>query len=314
MSDSQALSKAIDDADLARIGALIDLGAPIDGTPKPALVAAAARGQLDVVSLLLARGADPSGRGSLGLEAPLHVASSPEVVRALVAAGADLAGEGPGGTPLHYAAVNGTPKVIAALLAAGADPDARRKRDGWTPLRLACHHGAHARVTALMARPPSPHAVSEALCEISGRSEKKTLRALEALLAAGADPNVGLRPEGASTASHGFTALHVAVQNGVCEAVRLLLAHGASHSARASGDVTPAFLAALHLTTTPDRIPGTGKAADRERERAAGRLDVLWHLVRAGAELDVPCTSLYSPDGSTARAILATRHITLPSA
>ena len=99
---------------------------------------------------------------------PLHMAagshSNPEVIQALLAAGADLeARDDEGRTPLHMAAgSHSNPEVIQALLAAGADLEARDD-EGDTPLhRVAAythsydHRNVVATVIALLATGANP--------------------------------------------------------------------------------------------------------------------------------------------------------------
>ena len=72
---------------------------------------------------------------------PLHTAAgdnkTPEVVKVLLAAGADLeARDVQGATPLHMAAgFSETPEVVKALLDTGADPSTRAA-DGKLPVEL----------------------------------------------------------------------------------------------------------------------------------------------------------------------------------
>ena len=76
---------------------------------------------------------------------PLHVAAqsndNPDIIKALIAAGADpMAQTEDGWTPLHVAAqCSEKPVVIETLLEAGADPVARDKNDV-TPWDLAERH------------------------------------------------------------------------------------------------------------------------------------------------------------------------------
>eukprot|EP00753_Platysulcus_tardus_P019725 PLAT7473.3.p1 GENE.PLAT7473.3~~PLAT7473.3.p1 ORF type:complete len:232 (+),score=72.83 PLAT7473.3:281-976(+) len=78
----------------------------------------------------------------------LHLAKSAAVVKALLAAGADLEVENSGGTPLCWAAYNGWSEPAAALIAAGANVNFVTEH-GWTPLTLASKNG-HKRVAQLL--------------------------------------------------------------------------------------------------------------------------------------------------------------------
>jgi ankyrin repeat protein len=112
-----------------------------------ALVEAAKCGSPEMVSLLLAAGADPAnstnadgltplgavamgGCGASRVDAPRY-----EVVQLLVAAGADPNGPmASGDRPLHVAAFNDVPAVVLPLIAAGADPNLPVRGGRATPL------------------------------------------------------------------------------------------------------------------------------------------------------------------------------------
>jgi hypothetical protein len=86
---------------------------------------AAARGELNVVWLLLGRGANPSLANSRGLT-PLMVAAAnghAAVVRVLAARGADLDAVEPeaGATAFHHACLSNRPECAAALVDLGCD-------------------------------------------------------------------------------------------------------------------------------------------------------------------------------------------------
>ena len=93
-----------------------------------------------------------NARGEDG-ETPLHVAAAhgiPEIVTALIEAGADVNARATGGmTPLHVAALSEKPEIVTALSEAGADVNARMKA-GETPLHLAAMRGTPEVVTALL--------------------------------------------------------------------------------------------------------------------------------------------------------------------
>jgi cytohesin len=143
------------------------------------------RGQIDMVALLLEKGADANAR-TAGGGMLLHDAALKghrEIAELLVSAGANInALNSAGGTPLHDAALGGHAGVVALLLSKGADASLQERETGATAL----HHAAS-----------------------WGRTE-----ALELLLKAGADPNVpnkfGTRP------------LKAAIANGHIQAADLL--------------------------------------------------------------------------------------------
>jgi RNA polymerase sigma factor (sigma-70 family) len=139
--------------------ALHDLPVPTRATP---LIRAAERGDLALVDLLLARGAEADrGCGCAGGEGALWAALAAgrtRVASRLLAAGADpnraaFADH----TALHVAAMRGHDDLVESLLAHGADPR-RRSREGATPLDWARAKG-HARAAALLERAGGTQAV-----------------------------------------------------------------------------------------------------------------------------------------------------------
>ena len=94
----------------------------------------------------LSDGADVEARvGPYGLQ-PLHLVArngNPELVTALLEAGADLAGgnHDDGFTPLHFAAESGSAETVSVLLAAGADFEAISEKLRVTPLHMAVGWG-----------------------------------------------------------------------------------------------------------------------------------------------------------------------------
>ncbi|HET6319279.1 MAG TPA: ankyrin repeat domain-containing protein [Chloroflexota bacterium] len=110
-------------------------------------------GQPAAVSLLLERGAEVNTRArhQFGVAA-IHAAlagPTPEVARALVAAGADVNATQSGGeTPLHETAFSGYLELSQFLLDQGADRTARNDQ-GRTPADVARERG-HAEVAALL--------------------------------------------------------------------------------------------------------------------------------------------------------------------
>jgi hypothetical protein len=106
------------------------------------LMIAAAKGPLEIVEFLLAKGADIEGPGTRIGSTPLLCAidnSRAEVVRLLIERGADVnVVNSRGQSALFRAACQPLPnvQVIALLLGGGADVD-RATNDGWTPLHYA---------------------------------------------------------------------------------------------------------------------------------------------------------------------------------
>ena len=115
---------------------------------------AANRGNKDVVSLLLERGADIHARDS-NQATPLHFAAggrNKDVVSLLLERGADIhAHNSHQATPLHSAAFSGHEDVVRLLLERGADIDARMK-SGHTALAIAKLQGKTGVVALLRAK------------------------------------------------------------------------------------------------------------------------------------------------------------------
>lgn len=104
--------------------------------------------------------ANPNAREGGDGKCALYLAAArkqPEMVKALIAAGADLeAKDSSGRTALHNAAWYYEPEVLRALLDAGADVNAADRTnwtpifltDGWEPFKTLLDHGANVHVVA----------------------------------------------------------------------------------------------------------------------------------------------------------------------
>lgn len=243
---------------LPLVNVLLDAGAdPNDGVTLPL---SASAGDIPVLEALLARGANVDQRwasdGSTSLYAILHWSRTPEGVLWLLTHGADpnavSAGNGGSETPLHVAARVSDVPIVESMVTHGADIE-RRRADGRTPYAVAALNGNRAVADWLLAHGASPELLDVdrlvAACSLGDRAtaeallarnpglkseitddhynafhqaaERNDVRALETMLTAGFDPN---RPDG----SIGKTALHSAAMEGWPDAVRVLLAHGAS--------------------------------------------------------------------------------------
>ena len=239
---------------------LLESGAnPNDGVPFPL---AAGGGDLPALELLLAHGVDVNVAwatdGSATLYAILHWSSQLDGARWLLDHGAhpDPVYRANGETPLHVVARKLGIEFAEQLVRRGADVS-RRRSDGRTPYAVAelngnravadwlLAHGASTEISAidrfvaacsrgdraaaesmLAVRPElrseltADHCI--ALHEAAGRND---LAALETMLICGFDPNF-------ADAEMGATALHRAAIEGWPGAARVLLAYGASVTAR----------------------------------------------------------------------------------
>ena len=179
--DEKSFHAAARASDLMAITAFIDGGinvnAQSEADGRTTLISAAARGDLEVVNLLLQRGADvnvkdkqestalfhaleggydevelvllnqpkldPNARGLNGVTALISYAyrDQKDAVRRLLDLGADVnAQDNDGDVALHGAAETGNVEIIDMLLAKGADPNLKNK-EGGTPLMWAAVFG-----------------------------------------------------------------------------------------------------------------------------------------------------------------------------
>ncbi len=177
----------------------------------------------DGVVWLLEHGADPNAVFAENGETPLHVVARAwdvPLAQAMLAHGADIARQRRDGrTPYAVAELNGNRAVAEWLLAQGASPELSEV----DRLVAACSRGDRPAADALLAGNPSlrERISDDHYIAFHQAAERGDVRALEAMLACGFDPN---RPD----AGIGKTALHSAAMEGWADAVRVLLAHGAS--------------------------------------------------------------------------------------
>jgi ankyrin repeat protein len=164
------------------------------GTP---LHAAADKGHVDIVFLLLDRGVDVESQDSQGRTA-LYIASESgrtEVVRSLIDRGANLNAEARtsfrvGWTPLHAASARGLLKIVRVLLEHGANVDARSE-NGLTPLHSASQNGPLELMQLLL-----DHGVDASVrtrdswTALHFAAVKGNYQVTEVLLKRGADPHI----------------------------------------------------------------------------------------------------------------------------
>lgn len=258
-------------------------------TAKAALAHACARGDLDTARALLAGGASLGPVNKAGVT-PLHMAAftsgSPELVRLLIEAGADvdavttgdkppslysLVDSGrlyrrelrPGTTPLSAAVQcvgtfvrNFQPRaveVVEALLAGGADPNIADHM-GDAPLLEAAtvaRDGTPEVVTMLLKAGADPDPRTGASSPLYAAVYGKPGPVAE-LLAAGADP---CRPTGQTFwKSPGLTPLHRAAIGALDEVMRLVVDAATSVDVRTEEGVTPLHMAVVGADARRARI------------------------------------------------------------
>jgi ankyrin repeat protein len=177
----------------------------------------------DGVLWLLEHGADPNAVFAENGETPLHVAARAwdvPLVDAMARRGADIERKrADGRTPYAVAELNGNRAVADWLRARGASPDL----SAVDRMVAACSRGDRKAAEELLAKSPTlrEQITDDHYIALHQAAERNDVRALEAMLACGFDPN---RPD----QSIGKTALHSAAMEGWPDAVQVLLAHGAS--------------------------------------------------------------------------------------
>ena len=158
---NSALTLAIGTGSLEIVTALVDAGADLKATGKKdhPLHDAASADQVDIVKLLLARGADVDARDAAGrtpLRAVSPFANRVEVIKVLLEAGADPSAQDGDQeeTALHHAVWHLNYDLAELLIAHGADP-AIADRDGMTPLQMAMDKNS-AEMLEILAKTEAP--------------------------------------------------------------------------------------------------------------------------------------------------------------
>lgn len=174
---------------------------------------------------LLEHGADPNLAWGELHDAPLHLAAERwdvPMVELLVRYGADIhRRRADGSTAYRLAELHGNREVAEWLLAHGAK-DERSQLERFVS---ACAAGDRERAEAMLRERPELRGElkREHHLMMHVPAERGDARVLETMLSCGFDPNVGDKDN--------VTALHRAAMAGHVEAVRVLLAHGASLTA-----------------------------------------------------------------------------------
>ena len=185
------------------------------------------KGNPDIVKALIDAGADVNGTNKDWR--PIHLAAKEghlDVVKVLIDAGADVNGTD-NETPIHIAAKEGHLDIVKALIDAGADLIATGD-DGWTPLYYAVNESHSDVVKVLIDAGAGFKLNRNGWTLIHRAAEKGDLNLIKELIAAGADVN--------GTNNKDETPIHIAAKEGHLDVVKELIDAGADVNAIAFGD------------------------------------------------------------------------------
>jgi ankyrin repeat protein len=223
------------------------------------LMYAAAVGSVDAVKALLAKGADAKAKNSFDATALMWGVANPEKVRLLVDAGADVnARSKQGMTALLIAANNaGSVEIVRLLLAKGADPKATD--EGGTTLLAAATANDLDMLGLFIERGVDVNAAdAKGNTPLQSAASNRNLVMVKLLLSHGAA--VDTATTGATKVRKGpvalnhLTALMFAAPYGTPELLRTLIDAGAKVNARDIRDMTPLMLAVSSETQDPEVV------------------------------------------------------------
>uniref|UniRef100_A0AAX7VS11 SOCS box domain-containing protein n=1 Tax=Astatotilapia calliptera TaxID=8154 RepID=A0AAX7VS11_ASTCA len=211
---------------LLRYNAKIDQTGPLDRT---ALHESAFLGLENFVYLLLESGANPNAC-DVKKKTPLALAAQNghlNVVEVLLQKGAQVWCESESGTILFDAAASGNPDIISLLLEHGADPNVPLY-SGHLPVHRVAYHG-HRLALEHLIPVTKLHAVKESgMSPLHSAAAGGHAQCVEILLKAGYDPNFMLHPRiRRNYDDDRKSALFFAVSNNDLQCTRLLLEAGA---------------------------------------------------------------------------------------
>lgn len=288
-----AIEVVAQNANATVMRALVDAGVDVTNQKaRGALSDAANQGSLEIVQMLIEKGADPQAaitaavsrrataivdylesKGAVEDAAPLLVAARRGDLAAVDAAIAARAGlevtDGVGRTPLIRAALYGHAPVVTRLARAGAKLDAVTTEDKHSALLIAANEGHVAVIQALAAAKADMNirAGADAPTPLLAAVINGQVESVRALLAAGADPNVWTEGD--------TTAIRRAAVQGNLAMVKALLAAGARVNDRHGAGWQPPILGVLEIC---------GNAPEGNGENDYYRVTLMKALVKAGAD------------------------------
>lgn len=220
--DGRLLPVAAERGDLNSVKNMLERGVNPDAMNNgwTALHFAAQSGRMEIMKILLEKGADIEARAA-GRVTPLYLAAVRGQVNAaalLLSNGAVVDVENRSGlTPLYAAAQRGDVPMVSCLLKAGANIN-HSGRNGWTPLHIAVQSGYSEIVEIMLENGADVHAVDLhggwSVMHLAAQEGHSAM--IEQLVSAGAMVNVA--------GARGETPLHVAVSNRRHATVAILLA------------------------------------------------------------------------------------------
>jgi ankyrin repeat protein len=309
------LALACTNQSAAMVERLLNAGADANGAPTgtPALMVAARTGNVEIVSSLLAHGANVNAKESAHGQTALMWAVAekhPEAAKLLIEHGADVhAHSASGFTPLLFAAQQGDVESTRTLLEAGANVNDAAPEDG-SALVVATHSGHEALALFLLEKGADPnvtdaygitalhYALRKGLARVSGvrpisgagylyRPNMPEL--VKALLEHGANPNIRVAkfPPMPNTRQFklidltpvGATPFLLAAASYDAGIMRLLAAHGADPLLTDQAKNTPLIMAAGFAE-------GITHAVDRPQQDDVDALEAVRAAVELGADVN----------------------------
>jgi len=185
---------------------LLEQGAKVDTKPDPLTEAVLGNADIEIVSLLLQKGANPNANDQWGSSVLLNAVL-----------GADTRNKG---GPIDEQLTQQRTEIINILLKAGANPESGHiEKDGsiFTPLMAATAHNLPGVTKLFLENKANVNAQCRGLTALAFAARNNNIEIIQLLLESGADVNAGTT-----------SPLHLAARGGNIEAIKILIAHNAN--------------------------------------------------------------------------------------